>query len=180
MAITSIGAIFATNSKLLQRIYIPHADDSEISQQPVASGETLIAVPLATFQSGSVPAVQAAIGAPTFSGRCAIVDATNKVIDHLTADPALYTDPRGQVIHHDHTNIGDTWDGTKFNRAYIELDHTTGLVVGTSIQPIDSVAPKVNAINIMANASMAPSAIIGASVPILTAKIVAAASAPVV
>ena len=73
MPITSVGAIYATASKLLQRVYIPHANDSEINQQHVGAGETLTTVPLATYRQGGPGAVQALIGTPTFSGRCVVV-----------------------------------------------------------------------------------------------------------
>lgn len=176
MALTSIGAIYATQSLLLQRIYIPHADDNEIAQQQVGVGETLINVPLATYEHGGAPAVQNLIGAPTFSGRCAVV-AASAVIDHVIADPALYSDPRGQVIPSDISMIGDTWDGTAFHRAFIELDHTKGTIVAASTQPILSAAPTVNALNYLLTASVSPTAVIGASVPGVTARIVSRVAA---
>jgi hypothetical protein len=119
MPITQVGAIYATGSRLLQRIYIPHADDSEIEQQHVASGETLRRVPLALFRDGGPPALQALIGAPMFSGRCALVHKTSKVvIDVIIADPALYADPDGHLVIADDQAIhGDVWTGTEFRRA---------------------------------------------------------------
>lgn len=175
--VSSVGAIYATASKLLQRIYIPSVSDAEIAQQFVAAGETLLNVPLATYQQGGIAAVQALVGTPTFSGRCAVVDGTNKVIDHIIADPLLYTDPRGQVIPHDHTIIGDAWNGSAFTRLFVELDHTTGLVVKSAVQPINTAAPQVNALNWLVIGSVAPTALPGQSVPLLTAKIVAVANA---
>jgi hypothetical protein len=177
MPVTQVGVIFATVSRLLQRVYIPSIDDSEIAQQFMAAGESLLRVPLTTYQAGGVAAMQASVGTPTFSGRCVVIDGTNKVIDAIIADPVLYTDPRGQVIPHDHAMIGDAWNGTQFTRLFIELDHTTGLVVKAAVQPIDSVAPQVNALNWLVVGQVAPNALPGQSIPTLTAKIVAAANA---
>jgi hypothetical protein len=175
-----VGAIYATQSLLLQRIYVPTNSDSEIAQQYVAPGESIISVPLATFQQGGAAAIQALIGIPTFSGRCAVVNSSNVVIDHVIADPALYTDPRGQVIPSDQSMVGDTWNGTVFTRPYIELDHTTGLVVAISVQPILTAAPAVNALNYLVIGYVAPNAVIGGTLPIISAKIVARAAAQAV
>lgn len=49
MARTLVGAIYATKSKLLQRVDIPHGDDSEIDQQRVGPGETLVKIPLDVY-----------------------------------------------------------------------------------------------------------------------------------
>ena len=100
MAVTQILAIYATKSLLLQRIYIPHADDSENGQQHVAKGESTVLLPLSMYAEGGPQAVQAAIGQPLISGHCVVVDHNNQIIDHIHADPELYSDPRGRVIHH--------------------------------------------------------------------------------
>jgi hypothetical protein len=50
MPITSVGAIYATRSKLLRRIYIPHADDAEIQAQYVVD----MLHEHAQFEDGSV------------------------------------------------------------------------------------------------------------------------------
>jgi hypothetical protein len=142
MAVTSVGAIYATVSLLLQRVYIPSADDSEISAQHIGAGETLALVPIATWQSGGPQAVQAAIGIPTFSGRCALV-AAGTVVDHIIADPAFYSDPSGRlVIAHDTTCVGDTWTGTIFTRSFAEFVPATGIVVVISTQNIDTAVPQ--------------------------------------
>jgi hypothetical protein len=179
MALTSVGAIYATQSLLLQRTYIPHTDDSEINRQPIFAGETLLLVPLATYQQGGVSAVQALIGTPSITGNCVIVDPVSKlVVDRMIADVAIYnggsgTMPDGHlVVASDAAMVGDLWNGTIFTRAYLELDHTTGLVVATSTQNILTAAPTLNALNRLINASAAPGAIIGSSV-YLTARIVA-------
>jgi hypothetical protein len=142
MALAHVGAIYATVSLLLQRVYIPTADDSEINAQHVGVGETLVLVPIAAYQSGGAAAVQAAIGVPTFSGRCALV-AANTVVDHIIADPALYTDPSGRlVIAHDTTCIGDTWTGAVFTRPFAEFVPATGIVAVISTQNIDTAVPQ--------------------------------------
>jgi hypothetical protein len=173
MPVTQVGAIYATVSKLLQRIYIPHADDSEINQQAIAAGETLLLVPIATYQSGGAPAVQALIGTPTFSGRCAVVHPTTKlVLSHIIADPAIYSDPSGNlIIAHDHSIVGDLWTGSVFTRLFVEVDHTTAKIVGTSTQNILTVAPTANALNWMLNASVAPNAITGTTINWLVPKV---------
>jgi hypothetical protein len=170
--VTQHGAIFATGSKLLQRIYIPSFNDAEIDQQFVGPGESLLKIRSNVYTNGGVPAVQAAVGTPTFSGRCAVVDVTTKVIDHITADPILYTDPRGQLIPSDVSNVGDTWDGLQFTRSYLELDHITGKVAGTSVQPIATAAPKLNIRNYLIATSVAPSAVIGTTIPVITTRII--------
>jgi hypothetical protein len=146
MPVTQVGAIYATGSKLLQRVYIPHADDSEIAQQHVGASETLLNVPIATYRTGGSAAVQALIGTPTFSGRCAVVDKnTNLVVDLLVADPAIYTDVRGPVVAHDHAMHGDTWTGIVFTRRYVEINpqapSALTAIVAVSVQNIDTAAP---------------------------------------
>jgi len=128
MALTSVGAFYATVSKLLQRVFIPSVDDSEIVAQPIAAGETLGIYPLSTFQAGGPPAIQALIGAPTFSGRCAVVDGTNTVIDAIIADPVLYSDSRGACIASDKATTGDKWTGSYFTRIFAEYDSTRNIV----------------------------------------------------
>jgi hypothetical protein len=179
MALTSVAAIYATGSLLLQRIYIPSGDDNEINLQHVGAGETLVRMPLSTYQTGGPVGVQAAIGIPSFSGRCAVVDGTtNTVTEHIIADPAIYSDLQGRaVVASDITIIGDFWTGTQFTRAYLELDATTGLVVALSTQPIATAKPSLNALNLLIPASIDPSAVIGSSIPNITAKIVARAMA---
>ncbi len=146
MPVTKVGAIFATSSKLLQRVYIPDADDSEIAQQFVGAGETLLNVPVATYRTGGPVAVQAVIGVPTFSGWCAVVAPdTHLVVAVIIADPALYTDTRGSVIAHDHVRVGDAWTGAVFTRRYVEINpHApTALtaVVAVSFQDITNPTP---------------------------------------
>jgi hypothetical protein len=154
MPVTQVGAIYSTASKLLQRVYIPHADDSEIAQQHVAPGETLLNVPIATYQTGGPSAVQSAIGTPTFSGLCAVVDNTNTVISVIIADPALYTDPAGNlVIPSDLARVGDTWTGTQFMRRYVEINPkaATALtaIVAVATWPVTSTPTPVTAGDIM-------------------------------
>jgi len=142
-------------SKLLQRVYIPGADDSEIAQQHVGAGETMLSVPVATYQTGGAPAVQAVIGAPTFSGRCAVVDKnSNLVVSAIIADPALYSDPGGNlVMAHDLATTGDTWTGSQFMRRYVEVNPKapTALtaIVAVSTVPVGVTPTPVTAGNIM-------------------------------
>ncbi len=158
MPVTQVGAIYATTSKLLQRIYIPHADDSEINQQHVAAGETRTTVPAVTYQQGGAAAVQALIGTPTFSGRCVVVDGTNTVVDAVVADPALYTDSRGTVMAHDHAIPGDAWNGSIFTRRYVEINPLapTALtaIVAVSVQNILTAAPATPGNILMASTTL--------------------------
>src|SRR6266853_6248533 len=113
MAVTSVGAIYATQSKLLQRIYIPSSDDLEIQNQHLGVGETLQLIPIAIYQQGGESAVQAAVGIPEISGRCAVVNGANTCAAIIIADPAIYADPNGGlVVSSDQVAIGDSWDGT--------------------------------------------------------------------
>jgi hypothetical protein len=96
----------------------------------------LALAPIATYRTGGPSAVQAAIGTPTFSGRCAVCDGTNTVIDHIIADPALYTDRRGAVRASDKTMLGDWWNGSGFQRRFAEVSYVNGQItrlVATSI-----------------------------------------------
>jgi len=148
MALTSVGAFYATVSKLLQRVYIPHGDDSEIAQQPITAGESLLLVPLATYQQGGAPAVQALIGTPSITGFCAIVDPNSRlVIDHFIADTAIYNGgsgkrPDGNLIAAEAIGsmVGDTWDGTNFSRPYAEVSSSNGQVVSISTKTVPAVA----------------------------------------
>ena len=104
MAVTQVGAIYGTVSKLLQRVYVPHADDSEIARQHVEPTETLLHVPLEVYRSGGQHAVQQMIGTPTHDGHCEVIHKdTGEVIDriiwdHTIWDPALYKHPEGHRI----------------------------------------------------------------------------------
>ncbi len=154
MPITQVGAIYATGSKLLQRVYIPHADDSEIAQQPVGVGEALLNVPIATYQTGGPGAVQGVIGIPNFSGRCVVVDPnSNLVIDVVVADPALYTDPRGSVVTSDQAIVGDVWDGTQFTRRYVEVNPKAptalSAIVAVAVWPLGTTPVPITLGNIM-------------------------------
>jgi hypothetical protein len=138
--VTQVGAIYATGSKLLQRVYIPSVSNAEIAQQFIATGESLMIVPITTWRTGGEIAVQAAIGTPTFSGRSVVIDKANVVTDAIVADPALYTDPRGIVTAHDFAGVGDTWTGSVFTRRYLEINphapNVLSSIVGVSVQDI--------------------------------------------
>ena len=165
---TSIGVIFAGQSKLVQRIYIPSLDDSEIAQQFVGPGEQLTTMALSVYQIGGADAVQVAIGAPTFSGRCAVVNPQNIVVDVIIADPALYADSRGTVIPHDAAKNGDIWDGTNFSRSYTEFNKTTAVIAAISNKVINNPVPA----NAISNKLMVtpPNALPGGIAPYNTAK----------
>jgi hypothetical protein len=147
-AITKVGVFYAIGTKLVQRIYIPTTNDSEIDQQFILPGEAVLKVPIETYRSGGPVAMQAVVGAPTFSGRCVVVDKiTHQVTAVITADPVLFpADPSGNaVIASDNAIIGDTWDGTNFTRRYVEINPhaATALsaVVAVSMQNINTAAP---------------------------------------
>jgi hypothetical protein len=102
MPVTKVGAIYATNSKLLQRIYIPHADDSEIAQQYVHPSESLIAIAIDVYRTGGAVAIQSIIGAPAHNGMCLVIHRdTGEVIDRIIADPEIYRHPEGHRIELD-------------------------------------------------------------------------------
>jgi hypothetical protein len=170
MAVTQIGAIYATGSKLLQRVYVPSVNDSEIDAQHIGAGETLTHVPLATYQAGGSVAVQAALGAPSISGRCAVVDNTNMVVDHIIADLAVFgaTDPQGRLlVASDRSAVGDAWNGTNFMRRYVEINpHApTALssIVAVSIQNIDTAAPATAGNILMASGTLNAGSVIAPS-----------------
>ena len=107
--------IYATGSKLLQRIYLPHASDDEIDRQHVGAGETLVRVPMEIFRRGQ-DAIQAFIGTPAHSGVCCVVHKeTKRVIDRIIADPELYQHPDGHhIIQSDGGDHGQIWTGERF------------------------------------------------------------------
>ena len=141
--ITSVAAIYATNSKLLQRIVVPDNDDAELDQYPPGPGESLLLVPIENYRVTGAVGAQEVIGPPTFSGVCAVVDKdTNLVIDRIIADPELYASPDGHaVIPSDAAMHGDIWDGTQFSRQFAEVDQITGMVVDVYTVPIDTPPP---------------------------------------
>ncbi len=154
MPVTQVGAIYATVSKLLQRIYVPDADDSEIAQQHVGAGETLQTVPVSTYRTGGPIAVQAAVGTPTFSGRCAVVDGTNTATSTIVADPALYIDASGNSVRpSDIAIVGDVWDGTQFTRRYVEVNPKAptalSAIVAVTVWPVGVTPVPVTLGNIM-------------------------------
>jgi hypothetical protein len=118
MTVKHAGAIYATKSKLLLRIYVPDESDDEINRQHVGPGETLVRVPIEVFRSGDHRVVQAHIGEPAHSGVCAVVHKdTGRVIDRIVADPDLYRHPDGHhVIQSDEAEHDDRWDGQRFLR----------------------------------------------------------------
>ena len=63
-----VAAIYATKSKHLLRIYVPHEEEDEdvqFNRQHLRSGETLIRVPMEVFQSGNHTVIQDIIGNPS-------------------------------------------------------------------------------------------------------------------
>ena len=143
MPVTKVAAIYATRSKLLQRIIVPDNDDKELDQYPPGEGESVAFIPIDTYRKTGAIGAQEIIGQPTFSGVCAVVDKdTNLVIDRIIADPELYASPEGHaVIPSDAAMHGDSWDGTQFSRQFAEVDPTTGMVVDVYVQPIDAPPP---------------------------------------
>jgi hypothetical protein len=146
-AVTKVGVFYAIGTKLVQRIYIPTTNDSEIDQQFILPGEAVLKVPIDVYRNGGPAAVQTTVGAPTFSGRCAVVDkVTSKVTAVIIADPALYADLGGnQVIPNDNAIIGDLWTGSSFTRRYVEVNPhaptALSAIVAVSVQDITTAAP---------------------------------------
>ena len=143
MSITKVAAIYATGSKLLQRIVVPDYDDKELDRYPPGQGESVVFISIDTYRkTGAIGALEI-IGPPTFSGVCAVVDkCTNLVIERIIADPEIYAHPDGHaVIPSDAAMHGDSWDGTQFSRQFAEVDATTGMVVDIYVQPIDALPP---------------------------------------
>jgi len=97
-AVTAIGAIYATKSKLLLRMHIPDHDD-ELDQVHIGPGESMMRVPIEVFRSGNHLVVQDFIGKPTISGVCEVIHKeTGDVINRIIADPELYSDPDGHFV----------------------------------------------------------------------------------
>jgi hypothetical protein len=111
-----VGAVYATRSKLLLRVYIPDHWLDDINDHPIAQGETLMRVPYDLHFHGGAKFLQSIIGIAAHSGRCALVHKdTKKVINVIVADPDLYHHPDGHLtIQDDYANIGHIWDGNKF------------------------------------------------------------------
>jgi hypothetical protein len=178
MALTSVGAFYASQSLLLQRIYIPDADDSEINLQPLFPGETVLLVPIETYRTGGPAAIQALVGKPhvtgnglsNASGRCAVVDkASGLVVDNIIADPALYADPSGGlVIPHDQTCVGDAWTGATFTRQFAEISLATSKYVNITTQNIDTAAPQTAGNILQAIVPDEPPVVVGAVAPKFT------------
>jgi hypothetical protein len=101
MALTSVGAIYATQTKLLQRVYIPHGDDREIAEQHVHPMESVLLVPLAVYRDGGAQAVQDLIGKPSTDGYCALHHKdTGEIINHIIWDVTVhgYVHPEGHRV----------------------------------------------------------------------------------
>jgi hypothetical protein len=91
MAVTKVGAIYATQTKLLQRVFIPHGDDREIDEQHVHPKESVLFVPIEVYQTGGAQAVQALIGNPTTDGHCALHHRdTGEIIDNIIWDVTVH------------------------------------------------------------------------------------------
>jgi len=98
---TKVGAIYATRSKLLQRVYIPD-NDSEIAQQHLHPGETLLEVEIEVYRKGGAEAVQALIGAPSHNGVCRVLHKeTGELLDRIMADPDVYRHPDGHRVENE-------------------------------------------------------------------------------
>ena len=169
MPVTLVAAFYATGSLLLQRIYIPHNDDAEIRSQPIGAGESMQTFPTSLYRQQGPAGIQAAIGTPTFSGRCAVVDAGNAVIDIILADPALFTDPRGQLIASDNCLLGDLWNGTNFGRIIGEVDHVSGNYVSVGRRNINNLVPLQDPKNFLL--SNPANAVVGQPAPIAAWKL---------
>jgi hypothetical protein len=101
MAVTVVLAIYATQTKLLQRVYIPHGDDRETLEQHVHPLESFILVPLSVYEKGGAEAVQDLIGQPTTDGHCAVHHKdTGEIIDYVIWDVTVHGNmhPEGHRI----------------------------------------------------------------------------------
>jgi hypothetical protein len=143
MAVLHVGAIYATKSLLLQRVYIPDHDVGEIFRQHVGPGESLMLVPINIYRIGGALAVQATIGVPAHSGRCAVVHSqTGEVVDMIIACPDVCQQLNGHsVIQTDIAVQGDMWDGKDFTRMHAHVDAKTGLIITMHRAPIGRALP---------------------------------------
>lgn len=98
---SKVGAIYSVRSKLLQRIYVPDAEDDEIDRQYIGAGEALMMVPLDIYRTGGAVALQSLIGEPTSDGYCAVIDKeSGEIIERVIWDIELHGNkhPDGHLI----------------------------------------------------------------------------------
>jgi hypothetical protein len=115
VAATTLGIVYATGSKALRRFILPD-NDSDLTNgtYPVAPGETLLVATDTGDRSIArlLSLIQAATGTIPADPRCAVVDAANKVVTVINADPALDSHPSGVLVsaYSPLIGIGNVWN----------------------------------------------------------------------
>lgn len=112
--ITKFAVVYGEQSKIIHRIV--ELDPPETDQflygsvtDGVGPGQAIALLNLADYPIlRRVVDVQPAIGVPTCSGRCALVDAAGFVVNTIMADPYLYSHPTLRTVWSNMLNIGDS------------------------------------------------------------------------
>ncbi len=140
MAATKFGVVYGTASKIIQRIIDPSgdADDSAltIAAGNLAPGESMQTFLLANFPVRNARTMQAQIGTPAHSGRCAVV-VNGTVTNVVMADPLLYTPPAGSLVQTDVAGIGWNYNPAS---AIAKFTVSVAIVTNGTVTSISAVA----------------------------------------
>lgn len=100
MAATQVGLVYSTRQKIVRRVIVPDSDAALDLPGWIGAGETLIRMPLQTYQAMGSPADRDAwlasqIGPPVGTDRVVILDGRNDVVAITRADALLAADVAG-------------------------------------------------------------------------------------
>lgn len=147
MPVTQMAVYYGTQSNILRSIVIPD-DDTQLQNLVAPPGVTILIVPLAPSNDTAIRAIIAAHTKRAQLGdnddRCCVIDGTNTVVSIIKADPVIDTLPNATLILSQVAILGDTWDGTQFNRRWVLVLTATGIVQSIVTVPVGT-TPTVNA-----------------------------------
>lgn len=117
MPSSKFAVVYSPNNIIIRIIDTTgDSDDSAVTraQGNLALGESIAIFNLADFPIRNARTMQASIGVPAHSGRCAHI-VNGQVVNIIHADPAIYQPPTGQLVHTDIAGPGWAYDGTNFS-----------------------------------------------------------------
>lgn len=155
--------IYASESTILRRIFVPDQEEQLSNNKLSESGESTVLIPLPASADACRAAIQKSSGKNAPDPTTAVV-VGGVVQQVLMLDPALDSIPAATLVPSVIAQVGDQWDGTKFLRRFVSVNALTGIVLQVSmLDPTNPVNPVLGS-KLQAD----PTAKVGDLIPIVT------------